>query len=357
MRDPAYDKVDISVAWVRVSGLRHVEADFTDFLRRGSARVVVGVDGDNTSYEGLTGLVALSTCSLGRLAAFVRHNEGPSIFHPKVYAFRGSAAFRLLIGSSNLTQSGLFQNEEASVVIDAMLDGTLDAQIDAYMRRVTAPVGNLTKPLNMALADDLLASGYVKREADLRTTVRAKQQAGRRGHPLFGRRNIRVPGVVPPAEGTVLENGRIDPPVGPALDPGWRSVYLRLRLSRGTQAQIPARVVRELKRRVGEEIGEGELVRMTSAQTGAERSIRPVGGQDGDTYNTRKFEAREAARFAEPLMRIFLIDREYYFEFVDGGTPGGQAVLAQMRAGFAADPPTTFTTSNDLDRATWFRFD
>ena len=52
------------------------------------------------------------------IESYVVYSPNNIIYHPKIYAFEGDENTRAIIGSSNLTESGLFQNIEASVCVD-----------------------------------------------------------------------------------------------------------------------------------------------------------------------------------------------------------------------------------------------
>jgi len=98
--------------------VRRLELDLSEqfraFLRNGGhLSIVVGIDLKNTTREGLQALLDLE--QFGRSETFVYHNEAGSIFHPKVYLFRNTTEARLIVGSNNLTASGLYVNVEAGL--------------------------------------------------------------------------------------------------------------------------------------------------------------------------------------------------------------------------------------------------
>src|SRR5207247_1389494 len=103
----------------------------TSFLQRGGTiRFVVGIDIENTSKEGLEALLALTPH--GDIQTVIRHNEHPSVtFHPKVYLFSNNARARLIVGSNNLTESGLFTNTEAGLQVDAGVTSAIVVQVRA----------------------------------------------------------------------------------------------------------------------------------------------------------------------------------------------------------------------------------
>jgi len=120
--DEQWTRLEIGVAWVRQSGTKHVRNAIKSFLHRGGIlRASVGIDIENTSKEGLQDL--LSLCAEGDMEVFVSHNETrSSTFHPKVYLFSNDQKAKLIVGSNNITESGLFTNVEGGLEIDASPD-------------------------------------------------------------------------------------------------------------------------------------------------------------------------------------------------------------------------------------------
>jgi len=80
--------------------------------KEGRIRFYLGVDLNSTSKEVLEQLLTLN------IESYVVYSPNSIIYHPKIYAFEGNKVTRAIIGSSNLTESGLFQNVEATVCID-----------------------------------------------------------------------------------------------------------------------------------------------------------------------------------------------------------------------------------------------
>src|SRR5689334_17242624 len=127
-----WSKFDAAVAWVRHSGVRHLLPAMQSFLDAGHyIRMVVGVDLGNTSADGLRDLLSLN----GSRELFVRHNESGCTYHPKLYLFSNSREALLRVGSNNLTESGLYTNEEIGIVIatdadEPIIQQTVDAVDD-----------------------------------------------------------------------------------------------------------------------------------------------------------------------------------------------------------------------------------
>jgi hypothetical protein len=99
-------------AWAQESGLQHLRGTIEGIHgRSGRAEAILGVDQGIATYEGLK--LALETFD----DVYLFHDGGRS-FHPKLYAIENDDTTRLIIGSSNVTEGGLFNNFEVSVAID-----------------------------------------------------------------------------------------------------------------------------------------------------------------------------------------------------------------------------------------------
>ena len=90
-----------------------------EFLDEGGVvRITSGIDIEHTSVEGLADLLQLE--GAGDFRLFVYHNESPTtIFHPKLYLSQTDALARLITGSNNITQAGLYTNVEAALEFEA----------------------------------------------------------------------------------------------------------------------------------------------------------------------------------------------------------------------------------------------
>ena len=110
-----------AIAFVKRSGVKHVVGPPARFAQSRQVEVIVGIDHNGTSYEGLRDLLAAVQPN-GRIIVF--HNRLVHAFHPKVYVFKSENAAEVVTGSGNLTQGGLFTNHEASIRLS--LDLTKD---------------------------------------------------------------------------------------------------------------------------------------------------------------------------------------------------------------------------------------
>jgi HKD family nuclease len=167
LTDHSWTHFDAAVAWVRRSGTRYMMSALADFLQRGGIiRIVVGIDIENTSKEGLEDLLALS--QHGNIQTIVRHNEHPSVtFHPKVYLFSNEQHARLTVGSNNLTESGLFTNTEAGLQVDAAVTDQVIVQMRAAIDSWCDTTDGFARVLDQGLIPALEAGGYIAAEATL----------------------------------------------------------------------------------------------------------------------------------------------------------------------------------------------
>lgn len=108
-----YSSFNAFVAFVSTGGLKNMIDQMLAFRAAGGEiKLYLGVDLNATSKEALEQLLE------HEIESYVVYSPNNVIYHPKIYAFEGDDTKRTIIGSSNLTESGLFQNIEASVCVD-----------------------------------------------------------------------------------------------------------------------------------------------------------------------------------------------------------------------------------------------
>lgn len=333
--------IEIAVAWVRRSGTKHIKNAFQGFLARGGfAQVTVGVDIENTSAEGLEDLLALE--AFGGFETHIYHNETASTFHPKVYLFRNTKDARLIVGSNNLTEAGLFINTEAGLQVDAPLSDPLVTDVRTALAAWRDTSTGLAKRLDRTLLDDLVRLGYVLREADLQKRRKASSDAGkvRRGAitapPLFKAQKY----FPPPARGPVASTAAVPGTV----------LLMRVRraseTARRTQIQIPIRVVKTKFF-----AGVRAITSAHDARTHALVSATARGG-----LNTIKTEIPEIERINDPVLRMERTTSGIVYRAFDAKSVMGAPIRTALMNGFALSPPATFTSIADRTRATWWRF-
>lgn len=196
------------------------------------------------------------------------------------------------------------------------------------------PADGLARRLDEGLLDQLVAAGYVDSEARLRGKAGNSSPARPVAERLFGAHQPirrRIPARVPLPKA-------IDPrPETPVAD--WNRVFVKLRLARGTQGQIPLAVAREVRRRLGEPDLDGPFT-VIDRHTRAERQISPTyPRRRPDAANTYKIEAVPAQEHA--ILKLELVGRRVLAEFFDSAEADGQAVYEFLIDGLRSEPPST----------------
>ncbi len=118
LRDRRFDRADLVVSFVMLSGVRLIEGPLQDALDRGlQARLLTTDYLGTTEPEALSRLIDLAETAEGRLQLRV-FSDATTSFHPKGYLFWSSltGAALQLIGSSNLSRSGIRDGIEWNVI-------------------------------------------------------------------------------------------------------------------------------------------------------------------------------------------------------------------------------------------------
>ncbi|MGB0840427.1 MAG: phospholipase D-like domain-containing protein [Chitinophagales bacterium] len=112
--------------------------------------IITGVDQQGTSKEALEALMALN------VNAYVFYQPSMTIFHPKIYLFEGAEKSALIIGSSNLTAQGLFNNIEASFLIRVSTHDEKGMETIHQLKNYYKGLFDLTDPNLKKLDQDLI---------------------------------------------------------------------------------------------------------------------------------------------------------------------------------------------------------
>nr|WP_256490267.1 phospholipase D family protein [Ideonella oryzae] len=333
--------------------MAHLSAHFANFLQRGGQlSVVVGIDIQNTTMEGLRALLDLG--AYGRIETFVYHNEASGVFHPKLYLFRNEEEARLIVGSNNLTRSGLYVNVEAGLQVDVPVDAPVIGQALHALESWKDTESRLAIRLDGELLERLVLDGYVVEEARAQADRPRGNGAGRglQGRqPLFGSRRV-LPPPVPGAHRGEAAAGREGGPAGaggaamPPVAPAGTVLLMRLRKAnqstRPTQTQIPLRVAHTFFDGVAE---------VQSAHTGERHGIRFAHARGG--LNTLKLEIPEMANFAQPVARFERTPDGVVYQVYDNTSAPGLQIMHSLNEG-RRDNSTQMSIA-DAERATWWR--
>lgn len=188
LNDTGVSHFKAAIAFVKLSGVKQIETALEDFTARSEVDMVVGIDQNGTSFEGLQRLLEICGDSD---SISIYHNEREHTFHPKLYLFKKDTSAILIIGSGNLTEGGLFTNNEAFLELCLDYQSSDDAKLLAEVEDLldglkTNP--DLCKPLTKELLDRLLDAGYVCTEFMLnekRKTERINTKEKKKNAPIF----------------------------------------------------------------------------------------------------------------------------------------------------------------------------
>ena len=156
-------------AFVSGGGITNIREQLSDFLSAGNeVQLFVGVDLHGTSKEALDLLIEAG------IPTKVVYSPNQIVYHPKIYLFRGSTHHLIIVGSSNLTTSGLFQNIEASLCLSFTNDDpqgmSVERSILDYFANIINGTSDSVQCLNKELIDILVKNNTVLPEVTTRQT-------------------------------------------------------------------------------------------------------------------------------------------------------------------------------------------
>lgn len=153
LQETSYNSFAAFVAFVSVDGIKQLQEGFDNFIAAGGQiRLYVGVDLHGTSKEALELLL-----SLDNIKTFIVHSSNRIVYHPKIYSFEGEDKNMVMVGSSNLTVSGLYQNIEASLCVTSEGDDEhgkdLISDIYDYYNAILSNDSTYCQPLTQEIID------------------------------------------------------------------------------------------------------------------------------------------------------------------------------------------------------------
>lgn len=193
-----HQEFHMAVAWTRISGLKLLaEVDGNPLIAflesEGQLRITTGV-GVQTSTEALDALLGLSHRYENQVEIYIYHSEN-LLFHPKVYYFTGDSP-RLILGSNNLTNSGLLQNREVSIELDEE-NNVNWAEVNDFFSQLQTPSapedGALPQIIRLTTSEEiqrLERLGLISPERTVGNRLKKAARKGRGGRSNTGMFNV-----------------------------------------------------------------------------------------------------------------------------------------------------------------------
>jgi HKD family nuclease len=352
IKSGVWNSLDIGVAWVRASGVAHLRPALEEFLANGNKLgVVVGVDIDNTTKEGLEGLLALEVH--GDATVYVHHNEAGSIFHPKIYLFRNASKAKLIVGSNNITESGLFRNTEAGLEINADVNDSIIVSAINALDTWSDTADNLAHRLNSDFLGKLVSYGYVKDEKHLLAEAKKRRASSSLKYAerpkLFGSMSVSLP--LKPGS-SLKQSKLVDTKDISDVTVTGHVLLMRVRKAqakdRPTQTQIP--------KVVANSTFFGDITTVISKHTSETHKVSPAIARG--IVNTLKLEIPEMRKMTNPVVRFERTDEGVKYECYDAeNNPKGKAIMEKLNAGLFTSPIATHLTKPSTpDSSTWWCF-
>lgn len=158
----SFTAISAFISQAGINGLSNYIEEANIHLK--SITIITGVDQKGTSREALEALIKLN------INAYVFYQPSITIFHPKIYLFEGEIKSVLIIGSSNLTAQGLFNNIETSLLVEVDNHNEKDILPIEALKNYYKGLFDLTDPnlkkLNQELIDDLVKTKVVPTEQE-----------------------------------------------------------------------------------------------------------------------------------------------------------------------------------------------
>ena len=166
-KDTEYQTFTGMSAFASVAGISGLASHIEAAKQRGQTiNFIVGVDQKSTSKEALEAIIGLG------INSFIFHQLGGSIFHPKVYLFEGEHKAQLIVGSSNLTKWGLYENLEVSLLLELSLDNPIDLKVLTDIKFSFSTLYDFSDPnlsvITPELIERLVVEKVVPTEAQLK---------------------------------------------------------------------------------------------------------------------------------------------------------------------------------------------
>ena len=181
--DTNFDSLIAFSAFTKMSGINVIKKELLTAIQRNvTIKFYLGIVERGTSKEALQFLID------NNIETYTFCTSSNLLFHPKIFHFKGQYRTRVIVGSSNLTKPGLFDNIEASTLIEFANSDKTGIKFETQFLQYFEPILNATDPntelLTKSLLDDFIKSGFVVDEQ----TTRDDQDLTKGNNSLFRKR-------------------------------------------------------------------------------------------------------------------------------------------------------------------------
>ena len=113
--------------------------------------LIVGIDQEGTSKEALEEILNL------QIESYIFYQSESIIFHPKIYLFEGDKEIKLILGSSNLTRTGLFTNVESSLLLEFGVEDKTGRELLSELKNYFKTLFNFSDPNLFKITEEVIA--------------------------------------------------------------------------------------------------------------------------------------------------------------------------------------------------------
>lgn len=191
LNNPAMTEFAAATAWVHAAGVRLLAPGLSRFRSRGGrSTLICGLS------RGAATIAGLEEAARNFDRVFVAFDPSARTIHTKMYLFSGDSEAALLIGSQNLSKSGLVTNHEAGIWITGAVHSQVFSDARSYMQRMTQDQ-HIAQLLTEELMAQLVQSDQIS-FAVPSTTKDRQAWTGDAEMPIFHRSDRQMRGATVP---------------------------------------------------------------------------------------------------------------------------------------------------------------
>jgi HKD family nuclease len=184
LKDNTYNSFTAFSAFTKMSGINAIKNELLKAKQNGkSIKFYLGIVEKGTSKEALEFMIKNS------IPTWIFCTSSSIMFHPKIYYFEGEKRTRFITGSSNLTKPGLFDNIEASTLMEFNPTDNqgqkFKNQFLNYFSTILDGTDQNVEELNNEVLKDLIEAGFVFGENETRDDFNFTSK----NKDLFNKRN------------------------------------------------------------------------------------------------------------------------------------------------------------------------